>query len=57
MEQARDAFYAVQQRLEELGPYLTPGFTYGEIGAKVGKSEDWVAERSKSIRGALVGEA
>jgi hypothetical protein len=47
----------VQETLSLIGPYLAAGLSYREIGAEVGKSEDWISSRVAEIRRALIAEA
>lgn len=40
--------------LEAVGPSLVRGLTHKETGARLGRSEDWVAARVRELRSALV---
>jgi len=43
----------VQQMLAELGPFLANGWTFTEIGQRIGRSDDWVSQKVAEVRQAI----
>jgi len=39
--------------LAELGPFLANGWTFTEIGQRIGRSDDWVSQKVAEVRQAI----